>query len=324
MKEMIKELIREEMMKNTAARTYYFMSGLPRAGSTLLSAILNQNPRIHSGPSSPVVPTMLTLENALANDELFMAYPKIPQASRLIASVLDIYYSDIDRPVIVDKNRSWVNRLHYIPGYFGIEPKVLCPVRDIDEILASFIAMHRRSPISKAGKINFMDDMLVKSNMLLTDENRCEFLSSPNGILGQSYHGLRKVLMEGKQKNIHLIEYRDLLNDPETVMRNIYEFLGEEYYKHDFTNIINQYRENDSEVYGVEDMHEVRSELKRRDIDPVEILPQSILEKCRNTEFWREINKEAPESFEDSGDNSDNEVIFQSNNDDSDTKIIGA
>lgn len=298
MKEMIKEIIREEMMRANA-KSYYFMSGLPRSGSTLLSAILNQNPRIHSGPSSPVVPTMLMLENNLVNDELFRAYPKPAQAAKLIASVLEIYYSDIDRPVIIDKNRSWVNRLHYIPGYFGIEPRVICPVRDINEILASFIAMQRRSPISPEGRINFIDDMLVKSNMLLTDENRCEMLSSPNGILGQSYHGIRQALMEGRQKNLHFVEYRDLLSDPNTVMRGIYEFLGEEYYQHDFSNIINQYRENDGEVYGASDMHEVRSTLERRDIDFAEILPQSILEKCLNTAFWREINKEAPESIED-------------------------
>ena len=32
---------------------YHFISGLPRSGSTLLSAILLQNPRFHAGMSSP-------------------------------------------------------------------------------------------------------------------------------------------------------------------------------------------------------------------------------------------------------------------------------
>ena len=35
-------------------KTYFFMAGLPRAGATLLQAILNQNPDIHTGPESPV------------------------------------------------------------------------------------------------------------------------------------------------------------------------------------------------------------------------------------------------------------------------------
>lgn len=34
--------------------SFHFISGLPRAGFTLLSAILLQNPRFHAGMSSPV------------------------------------------------------------------------------------------------------------------------------------------------------------------------------------------------------------------------------------------------------------------------------
>ena len=159
MKEMIKEIIREEMMR-ASMKTYYFMSGLPRAGSTLLSSLLNQNPRFYSGPSSPVVPTMIALEQSLSQDELYLAFPKQEQAAKIIGSVIDNYYSDVDKPVIFDKNRSWVNRLHYIPGYFGVEPKVLCPVRNIDEILASFISMQRRNTYTQDGaKINFIDEM---------------------------------------------------------------------------------------------------------------------------------------------------------------------
>ena len=39
----------------------HFISGLPRSGSTLLAAILRQNPHFHAGMSSPVG----TLFNAL-------------------------------------------------------------------------------------------------------------------------------------------------------------------------------------------------------------------------------------------------------------------
>ncbi|MBD9680249.1 sulfotransferase, partial [Pseudomonas sp. PDM18] len=35
-------------------QNFHFISGLPRSGSTLLSAILLQNPRFHAGMSSPV------------------------------------------------------------------------------------------------------------------------------------------------------------------------------------------------------------------------------------------------------------------------------
>jgi sulfotransferase len=35
-------------------KTYNFISGLPRSGSTLLSSILKQNPRFTSGISDPL------------------------------------------------------------------------------------------------------------------------------------------------------------------------------------------------------------------------------------------------------------------------------
>lgn len=288
MKEMIREIIREEMMR--AAKTYYFMSGLPRSGSTLLSSLLNQNPKFYSGPSSPVVPTMIALEQSLANDELYLAYPKQPQAAKIISSVLENWYGDVEKPIIFDKNRSWVNRLHYIPGYFGIEPKVLYPVRNIDEILASFISMYRRNPYTGQGRIPFLDEMLIKSNMSLSDDNRCEALCSPAGIVGASYNGLKQVFAEGKEKSIHIIEYDDLINNPEDTMRKIYDFLGQEYYAHDFTKIENIHRERDAEVYGLADMHEVRETLEKTSSKPEDVLSPGILEKCKGAEFWRSVS----------------------------------
>lgn len=297
-------------------KTYYFMAGLPRSGSTMLSAILNQNPRFYSGPSSPVTGLMVALENVLSSDELFLAYPKIDQAKEIISNVLHHYYTDVNKPVIFDKNRSWVNRLHYIPGYFGFQPKVLCPVRNIDEILTSFINMHKRNPYETNGKINFMDDMLVKSNLPLTDDNRCEFLASPNGILGQSYNAIKQVLMEGRENQLHFVEYDDLTTNPKETMKKIYEFLEEPYFEHDFSNLVNQHQENDAQVYGLADMHVVRNELKKTSLNPEEVLSQKILQQCQGAEFWRDLGEYNPDTqIEDINNTSDVES--------DDTKLIG-
>jgi sulfotransferase len=40
------------------ARKFHFISGLPRSGSTLLAAILNQNPRFRAGMASPLADIM--------------------------------------------------------------------------------------------------------------------------------------------------------------------------------------------------------------------------------------------------------------------------
>lgn len=316
MKEMIKEIIREEM--NRLNKTFYFMAGLPRSGSTLLSSILNQNPKFYSGPSSPVVATMIALENQFSNDELFLGYPKPEQAKEIIASVLPQYYGDRQEPAIFDKNRSWTVRMNYIPGYFDIPPKVICPVRDTAEILTSFISMMKRNPYEVNGKINFIDEMLVKNNVPLTDDNRCEFIASPNGILGQSVEGLRKALMEGYDNSIHLVEYRDLVNNPKETVEKIYEFLGEELFEHDFNKLDNINRENDAQIYGFADMHDVRPTLESVSKNPEDILSPEILEKCKNTEFWRIVNSD----FEDTN---EEEVLEISEDDqEDDIQLIGS
>ena len=313
MKEMIKEIIREEMYRSQE-KTYYFMAGLPRAGSTMLSSILNQNPQIYSGPSSPVLNTMVTLEESLANDEFFKAYPKPEQAGKIIANVIRHFYSDVENQVVVDKNRGWLNKLHYIEGYFGVKPKVLVPVRNMDEVLASFISMHRRNEMQTNGKINFIDEMLVKNNMPLTDENRCAVLSN-QGVVGSSYQSIRQALMQGHEKSMCFVEYNDLINDPKETMKRVYEFLEMEYYEHDFNNLKNVNQEKDAEIYGFKDMHEVRPKLEKTSSDPKDILPESIVDLCKGAEFWRNIDVDIAEEQHD--------TIAESNDHINDEKLIG-
>src|ERR1019366_3139114 len=44
----------------------HFISGLPRSGSTLLAAILRQNPRFHAAMTSPVCGMYMALEGAMS------------------------------------------------------------------------------------------------------------------------------------------------------------------------------------------------------------------------------------------------------------------
>ena len=280
-------------------KTYYFMAGLPRSGSSLLSALLNQHPDIYSSPNSPVVGLMMALENQLSTDEMYSANPKLEQAKETIASPMYHYHSDIEKPVIIDKNRSWMNRPHYIEEYFNIEPKILCPVRDIDEIFASFLdIVHRNPTISEDGTMNFIDQMLLRQGLKHTDQNRCMIMGDIEmGILGQSYEAMKQMIDNQQAHMIHFIEYNDLVNNTQETLDKVYKFLGVESFANTLSDVKSNEVLNDSGSYGLADMHTIRSEIASRELNPKEILPEEVYKTVQNMEFWRSVIDRSEKTF---------------------------
>ena len=274
-------------------KTFYFMAGLPRSGSTLLSTLLNQNPRIYSGPSSPVLGVMYSTHDNFISNELYTGYPKPDQVNEIIGSVIEHWYSDIDKPVVIDKNRAWCARVPFIEGYIKQEAKIIVPVRRVDEILASILTMIKRNPFQEGQpRINFVDEYLVKANIPINDENRCQHLINPDGIIWESLNATKLGVDEGHSDKFHYVDYDDLVNDPQTELNKIYTFLGEESFEHTFDNLSNQHREDDLKTYGLSDMHEVHSKLEKTSSDPSEVLPASIIDLYNSNketlEFWKE------------------------------------
>ena len=281
-------------------KTFYFMAGLPRAGSTLLSTLLNQNPRFYSGPSSPVLGAMYSVHDNFQGNELYTGYPKPERVNEIIGSVIKHWYSDVEQEVIIDKNRAWCARVPFIEGYIGQEAKVIVPVRRVDEILASLLTMvHRNTFVEGQPRINFVDEQLVKSNIPISDENRCQYLlTAQGGIVWEALNATKLGVDEGYSDRFHYVDYNDLVTDPQGELNNIYEFLGEEPFEHTFDDLSNDYREDDLTTYGLGDMHEVHSKLEKTSPDPSEVLPESIIElynhNKKTLEFWNEVETKYP------------------------------
>ena len=274
------------------SKKYYFMAGLPRTGSTLLSSILNQNPNIYSGPSSPVLSLMDITGDYFfhgKNDELYVAFPKPDSVNKIISSFMHDWYFDVNKPIVIDKNRAWTRAVPYIEKYLQIEAKIIVPVRRIDEILTSFLTMIHRNPFKEGkSRLNFIDSMLVKTDTPINDENRCGFLLK-RGILRNCLNSLKKGLEDGHKDKFHFVDYNDLVNDPQGELDSIYEFLGEESFKHSFDNLTNTYPLNDMENWGLSDMHKVHSKLTKKSAHPDAVLPPSIIELYKRNRVQLEL-----------------------------------
>ena len=267
------------------------MAGLPRAGSTLLSSLLNQNPNLYSGPSSPVLGAMYTTHEHFLGNELYTGFPKPDSVNKIIGSLIDDWYYDVKEPIVIDKNRAWTARVPFIEGYIQQEAKIIVPVRRVDEILTSILTMIHRNPFEEGQpRINFVDEILVKNNIPIDDENRCVHLLNSGGIVWESLNALMMGLEEGHKDKFHYVDYNDLVNDPQGELDKIYEFLGEESFEHTFDNLTNIHREDDIATYGLSDMHEVHAKLKKKSAHPDAVLPPSIIELYSKNrvqlEFW--------------------------------------
>ena len=91
---------------------FYFDCGLPRSGSTLLTALLNQNPYIHAGTLSPVFELMYYNDEILHKEQA-QAFPKPDAFRHIVRSQIINYYSDRDEPILIDKCRAWPAPVSY-------------------------------------------------------------------------------------------------------------------------------------------------------------------------------------------------------------------
>jgi len=257
-------------------KTYYFISGLPRSGSTLVSAILKQNPEFYADIASPVSGICDSIINSFTASENSQNIDEEKRKDSL-KGFIDGYYNSIDKQVIFDSNRSWTSKTSLLKTLFPYT-KIICCVRDIPWILDSFERISNHNALYTN---TFIDEEAQPSV-----ETRCMAMMDPTKA-GHVYKPL-KWLEEGLACNpeiIHLVEYDDLCKSPEQEIRKIYSFLDREYYPHDYNNV--EYSNEPFDLsFGMRDLHTVRKKVEHK--PRRSILPESVWNKYKGLEFWRE------------------------------------
>ena len=261
---------------------FYFDCGLPRSGSTLLTALLNQNPYIYAGTLSPVFELMYYNDEILHKEQA-QAFPKPDVFRHIVRSNIINYYSDRDEPILIDKCRAWPAHIDLLKKYVTDDPKLICTVRHPLDILASFITL-----IHKDNTLSFIDKAMLQRGMKLTDDNRCHYMMNPGGIVWESMNALATAFRQKQTEHIFFIQYDDIVSDPKAVMNGLHGFLKLEPYDYDFNNIVAKDREKDTEVYGLPTMHEVRKEVKKISKPYSEVLSSEVINKYITYDFWNQ------------------------------------
>jgi sulfotransferase len=254
-------------------KTIHFISGLPRSGSTLLANLLAQNPRFQAAGTSGLVDMLFTVRNAWDTVPEFLAMsPKESEAAKLrvLRGMAANYHAGHDRPVVFDKSRSWLAYLEMAETILEHPAKVLVPVRDLRDVLASMELLWRRLSATRQfphERANFYSFQCA--------EDRCQYWTGPRGTVGIAQRRVHDAFLRGFGDRLHLVHFERLTSDPAGTMAAIYEFLGESPYAHDFKSAWPATTENDL-AYGMPGLHATRLEVESRPSQWEEVLGDAV------------------------------------------------
>jgi len=264
-------------------KNYYFISGLPRSGSTLLCNILAQNPDFYVSKSTSGCHDVLfgirnQWDRLVEHQAGGIDYD---QLKRVLRSALDSYHNT-DKNMVWDKGRGWLSVLEMAQFVLGSDIKVIVPVRNVNEILASFEGLWRKT--TGFTQWNFEQGDYFKAQ---TVGGRCEIWASNNQPLGLAYNRVIDALSRGFAKNMLFIEFDNLTTKPLDTMMQIYNFVGLPYYDHKFDVVEQVTQEDDENVHRIPGLHTIRPKVEPVPHKAANILGRDLANKYANLEVWR-------------------------------------
>ncbi|MCX4161240.1 MULTISPECIES: sulfotransferase [Paraburkholderia] len=259
----------------------HLISGLPRSGSTLLCALLRQNPRYTAAMTSPVAMLCGAMHQKMCDPE-FGTFFDDEKRARMLRGVFDSYYADSPSDqVVFDTNRTWTGRLPLL-GELYPQSRVICCVRDVAWIIDSIEQMLAKNPLqlSRIFRLQPGASVYARSDVLMNPDN---------GLIGLAWSNLREAWFGNDAKRLIVVPYEHLSREPGRTMQRLYEALGEPDFPHDFDNVVYDEPDYDA-LLGMPGMHKVRAKVAHHDRAPC--IPPDLYTKVSGANFWlkREMN----------------------------------
>ena len=265
-------------------RKLYFIGGLPRSGSTLLTNILLQNPHLSTTATSSLLDFLLQVRDNWNKLEGHTVYPDGQDKWNVIRAIINSYHKT-DKNIVFDKNRGWSSHIEFIEKATGRKARIIACVRNLEDICTSFEKLYRKNRAD--GEIHGE----FSNPQMKTLDGRVGVWTADEGVLGRPYVSLLDTIQRGLGDRILFFPYEEWTKDPVFWINKLYDFIGEPRYSHDFQNINQVIRENDAGYGWGPDLHEIKTgSLLPAKSDALEVLGENWYNKLHNTEFWKKIN----------------------------------
>jgi len=237
-----------------------FLGGLPRAGSTLLGALLSQREDIHVSTTSALCDIIGAAVKKWENHPASKAN-KEGDGIKLIKAIMDTHYAAYKNPIIIDKSRGWqhpqiIETMHRVQDTV----KIIAPVRPMAECFASIVKLVKPADVSSFCKTSQIGEHLLVSYQSLKEGYKVY----PDNFL--------------------FIEYDDLVANPQKQLDRISNFLEIDKFIHTFENI-DAIQEND-EIWRITNLHTVRPKISKEKYSARKILGDKLWDYYQGGEFW--------------------------------------
>jgi len=243
---------------------FNIVSGLPRAGSTLLCQILNSNPNFHVTPTSGIIDMLKNMRSTFSHNPTFKAQDRIETYENFrsgLKGFLDGYFND--KKIVFDKSRAWVNNLPLLDNVLSNqESKIIWCYRDPVEIIGSIEAQYQKTLL-----LENADEQSIPGAFATLDR-RIGVYTNEDGIVGFPLVALKDAIENRNLSRILFVKYFDLTNNTQFVMNAIHDFIGEkEHFKYDLQNIKQTTFEWDG-TYNYKFLHQIKEgEIKWKKAD---------------------------------------------------------
>ena len=271
-------------------KEFFFLAGLQRSGATILSQVLNQNPNIWVSPASPLWQMMKHVHEMHGAPE-YVDYPRPQAMVETLYHMPRAFYHDKQAKYIIDKNLNWPSPIgvEMAAKYITNKVKIICPVRNILDILVSFDTIISANPESKINTIDQKVLLETAANRPLADR-RADWLMQEGRDIFACLHHMRHALIPEYRHLFHFVEYDDFINDPEKEIAKIYAFLEIESFPHEFKNVEDVSGISQDSLTGIRDLHTIRPTISKTSRKPEDVFLPETINKYSGLEFWRAIN----------------------------------
>jgi len=260
--------------------TTVFLAGLPRSGSTMLCALLAQNPAIAVSEASTLLPLLHNIRKFWANAPRHGAINKQKRLLPVLRAVYEAYH-DLDGRVIIDKHREWPLHLDLMDKITGSPVKVICTVRSPIECATSFDRLFINEPETYTQ----LEGITEATGSTTLD--RAKSMLSPDGSIGKAYSALfEAAVVQQRVDQMLFVDYHKLCADPTNQLQRIYEFIGIDGYQHKLAGLVNAEHQDDTFYSGFSKTHQIEEVVRKANGDLGRL--NFFVNQLQIQEFWQQ------------------------------------